>query len=64
MEKRAATGVTRSWDIGWDGRVAVLAVAAVAGVATPATAALMGYLVVMFCLGVIGSRLSVRTSER
>jgi phosphatidylglycerophosphate synthase len=55
MEKRAGTAgtaVTRTWDIGWDGRVTVLAAGVAAGVATPVVAVLAGYVGLMFCLGV------------
>jgi phosphatidylglycerophosphate synthase len=54
MEKRAGAAVTRAWDIGWDGRVTVLAVGVAAGVATPTVAVLAGYVSFMFCLGVRG----------
>jgi phosphatidylglycerophosphate synthase len=52
MEKRAAMG-PGGWDLGWDGRVVILAAGVVAGVATPVAAVLAGYVVVMFCVGVL-----------
>jgi phosphatidylglycerophosphate synthase len=52
MEKRAAVAAG-GWDLGWDGRVVILAAGAAAGVATPVVAVLAGYLVVMFCVGVL-----------
>lgn len=55
MEKRAAAAPARAGDLGWDGRVLILAVAAAAGVATAAVAVLAGYVVGMFTLGVIGA---------
>jgi len=45
----------RAWDIGWDGRVAVLAAGAALGVATVTVAVLAGYVAVVFGLGVLGA---------
>jgi phosphatidylglycerophosphate synthase len=55
MDKRAAAVPARPWDLGWDGRVVILALAAVAGAATAAVALLAGYVVVMFCGGVLSA---------
>jgi hypothetical protein len=62
MEKRAAAAPARRWDLGWDGRVAILAVAGMAGAATAAVALVAGYVGVMFCVGVLGAWAGVRAS--
>jgi hypothetical protein len=51
MEKRAAAAPARPWDVGWDGRVAILAAGAALGAATASVALLTGYVVAMFVIG-------------
>lgn len=64
MEKRAAAATARPWDLGWDGRVMILAIGVAAGVASAAVAAIAGYVVVMFSLGVIGAWVGTRAPAR
>jgi hypothetical protein len=64
MEKRAAASAARPWDLGWDGRVAILAAGAVAGVPSLTVAALAGYVVVVFYLGVSGASTGRRATAR
>lgn len=68
MEKHAVAAPPRRWDLGWDGRLVLLAALAVAGVATAAVAVLAGYVVVMFLADVFGAwagtRAPVRAPER
>ncbi|HWG99202.1 MAG TPA: DUF5941 domain-containing protein [Pilimelia sp.] len=51
VEKRTRGAGRRRWDVGYDGRVAVLAVGALLGAAAPVTAALAGYAAAVFVAG-------------
>jgi hypothetical protein len=55
MEKGAPARGSAGGNLGWDGRVLVLAVAAVAGAATAGVAVLAGHVLLMFGIGAVAA---------